>query len=243
MSPEVRSFIEENVPEGLADKVGGLVRPVVTARSSRCADDRIAIGASKFGGQPDLPARFEWPMIGTVPLWFIAQVRLADLKPLDAGLELPRTGLLSFFYHDDQGTAGTGARVYFFPDRRLRRTAIVPDARYGGQEFHDRLLYPRSLRFAQGHCLPAEPSQYRLTARQQERWDWTELLNFKEMFHARFSSGTHYLFGQPAHLKPPRGHLQLASFGEVSDRYHYFVPSAHLNRFDFTRVRVIYQCS
>lgn len=245
MHRAVRLFIDENVPDGLADKVAALVRPCVTAGTERCADDTIPVGGSKFGGRPDVPARFEWPRYADdAPCWFVAQVRLADLRPFDTGLRLPRVGrLLSFFYHDHRGTAGRGSRVFAFPLRRLRRADIVPDPQYGGQAFHDRHFYPRSLHFSQGYCLPADPGRYRLTAAERGRWDWPDLLAFKESFHARFARGRHQVFGQPPYSTPPRGYQLLARFGEVSDSYHYFVPSGRAEALDFTRLRVTYDCS
>src|SRR5262249_8825054 len=136
-----------------------------------------------------------------------------------------------------------GSRMFVFPRGQLHRIEIVPDRRYGGQEFHDRHFYPRSLRFSQGFSLPAEPEQYRLTARQRQRWNWEDLLYFKDMFHARFAQGSHQFFGQPPYLKPPRSYQLVANIGEVYDRYYFFVPSGRVELLDFARLRVVYQCS
>lgn len=243
MRDEVRRFIEEGVPAGLADKVAALVRPCVACRTVRRDETAIPVGQSKFGGRPDVPRGFSWPARRGEPCWFIAQFRFADLAPFETGFRLPRSGLLSFFYHDHQGTAGRGSRVYAFPDKSLVRRDVVPDERYGGQDFHDRHLYSRSFQFSQGYCLPAEPSQYGLTARERARWPWEELLNFKELFHARWCQGAHLLFGQPAHSKPPRGYTLLASFGEVEDRYLFFAAGPRVADFDFERLRVVYECT
>jgi len=53
----------------------------------------VPIGASKFGGLPDVPSTFEWPIYGR-PLSFFCQLNLADLH-LDIGL--PTAGMLYFF--------------------------------------------------------------------------------------------------------------------------------------------------
>jgi hypothetical protein len=238
-----RLFIEEHVPDRLAQKLARGVRPCVTASSARCSDDKIPVGGSKFCGQPDVPDGFEWPTHGGEPCWFIAQFRMADVAGLDTGYQLPRTGLLSFFYHDHQGTAGPGSHVFYFPETPLQRIAVVPDERYGGPEFHERHLFPRALTLAQGYSLPADPDDFGLTEKQLEDWDWEEAFEFGELFRARYTSGRHQMFGHHVRIKPPRGYSLLACFGEVEDRYHYFVPKSAVEKCEFQRVQVVYECS
>jgi Domain of unknown function (DUF1963) len=243
---DVRSFIEESVPDGFADKVASLVRPCVTAQSQRCDDGTIPVGGSKFGGRPDVPRGFEWPMAGDNPCWFVAQVQLADLRPFDTGFRLPRTGLLSFFYHDDGGTAGRKSRVFFFSGGRLRRIDLVPDQRYGGHEFLDEHFPSRSFRFTQGYCLPADPSQFKLTARERVQWVRSDVFDFKAAFNERFASGDHQYFGQPTYWSdgtPPRGYQLVACIGLVNDQYYYFVPEGSVEKLDFSKLRVVYECS
>ena len=64
-------------------------------------------GGTRFGGQPDVPPGFVWPVFTgtddsgepeTRPLSFLAQFDCAGLAPYDSGHLLPGTGLLSFFY-------------------------------------------------------------------------------------------------------------------------------------------------
>lgn len=61
------------------------------------ARSAIALGASRLGGAPDVPADFDWPMCGERPLSFLAQLDLADV----ASPELPPRGWLLFFYDAD----------------------------------------------------------------------------------------------------------------------------------------------
>lgn len=90
----------------------------------------LAVGASKFGGRPDVPKGFVWPVFETStweddqvkerPLAFLAQFDCAQLAPLDPEGLLPKEGVLSFFYElgsqrggfdpKDQGSA----QVYWF---------------------------------------------------------------------------------------------------------------------------------
>ncbi|MFN8537070.1 MAG: YwqG family protein [Thermomicrobiales bacterium] len=83
----------------------------------------LPLGASKFGGQPDLPAGFEWPytradlLLGgfsdlndlnsefeytargiRYPLAFVAQLNLAEFAHLDLAHQLPEEGILYFFF-------------------------------------------------------------------------------------------------------------------------------------------------
>ncbi len=243
MSDGWRSYIEANAPDGLAQKLARVVRPCVNASSNRCPDDQIPVGVSKLCGQPDVPKGFEWPYHDGEPCWFIAQFRMADVARLDTGYQLPRSGLLSFFYHDHQGTAGPGSRVFFFPGKSLHRITVVPDERYGGLEFHERHLFPRALTLSQGYSLPADPDDYGLTEKQLASWSWDEAFDLGESFRARFGSGRHRLFGHHRGIQPPRGSILLACFGEMEDRYHYFVPKSALEKCAFERVQVVYECS
>lgn len=91
-----------------------------------------AVGSSHFGGVPDVPDNFVWPIFETDtyddktikprPLSFIAQFNCQELAAYDRDGLLPQTGLLSFFYETnsqrwgfDPKDAGC-ARVYWFED-------------------------------------------------------------------------------------------------------------------------------
>lgn len=60
-------------------------------------------GASKFGGNPDLPQEFTWPVCTAPdgeprPLAFLVQIDCEQIFALDVDGLLPRTGRLYFFY-------------------------------------------------------------------------------------------------------------------------------------------------
>lgn len=98
-------------------------------------------GGTRFGGQPDVPPGFVWPVFTgtddsgepeTRPLSFLAQFVCAGLAPYDSGHLLPGTGLLSFFYETglqpwgfDPHDAGC-ARVFWFPDAAVLDKAPFP---------------------------------------------------------------------------------------------------------------------
>ena len=88
--------------------------------------DEIPVGASKFGGIPDLPEGFVWPRLADgAPLPFLCQFDLAELAPYDRDGLLPKEGLLSFFYdvnpmpdcwYDEEGWA-----VFYHVGQELKR--------------------------------------------------------------------------------------------------------------------------
>jgi len=64
-------------------------------------------GCSKFGGQPEVPADFQWPYYEgetfdgikkNRPLSFLAQLNCAEFAKYDTEQKLPQTGMLYFFY-------------------------------------------------------------------------------------------------------------------------------------------------
>ena len=101
------------------------------------------VGATKFGGKPDVPKGFEWCyyegedyMEGVVkprPLSFLAQFDLAEISRYDTEGLLPKTGLLSFFYECESARWGYDpkdkgcARVFFFEDTSGLEPAGFPD--------------------------------------------------------------------------------------------------------------------
>ena len=65
------------------------------------------LGATRFGGKPDVPSDFVWPtyegesydhVVKDRPLTFLAQFNCAELAQFDKEHLLPDHGLLSFFY-------------------------------------------------------------------------------------------------------------------------------------------------
>lgn len=70
----------------------------------------LDLGVSHFGGKPDVPEGFQWPIYQNMPLTFLAQLSCKELAPLDINHELPETGLLSFFYALDNECFGYDAR-------------------------------------------------------------------------------------------------------------------------------------
>ena len=59
---EAVALIEKHASPRLQAQLIEALRPAIALKPSRCNDDEISVGASKFGGAPDVPEGFEWPM-------------------------------------------------------------------------------------------------------------------------------------------------------------------------------------
>jgi uncharacterized protein YwqG len=90
----------------------------------------LPLGASKFGGCPDLPRGFQWyyfkgesPFTDEIkerPLSFLAQINCDEVKKYDLDNRLPSTGMLYFFYELESMAWGFdpqdkgSAKVYYY---------------------------------------------------------------------------------------------------------------------------------
>ena len=94
---EAESLIRQHAPARLQNPLIALLRPAIALHATRADDAQIPLGASKFGGAPDVPDGFEWPMWNGEPLGFLAQINLEEVAPFDVEGVLPKSGVLSFF--------------------------------------------------------------------------------------------------------------------------------------------------
>ncbi|MGQ0662682.1 MAG: DUF1963 domain-containing protein [Pseudomonadota bacterium] len=93
---DVETLLAERFSPQRVRQILALARPAIEILPTPLAGDPAPCG-SRFGGRPDLPAGVAWPMYGDVPLTFLAQFDLADLRSMPNAASLPQTGLLSFF--------------------------------------------------------------------------------------------------------------------------------------------------
>lgn len=127
-----RALLEAQGLGEFVPAVAPLTRPAV--RMTTAASDRVGVGASRIGGQPDLPADVAWPEFQGAPLSFIAQIALAEVPEGPARSLLPADGHLWFFYASDQSTWGFdskdagSARVLHRPDGTALAPTAPPDA-------------------------------------------------------------------------------------------------------------------
>ena len=71
---EAESLIRAHAPERLQDALIDFLRPAIALTATRFVDEAIPVGASKFGGAPDVPAGFVWPTWNEKPLGFLAHM-------------------------------------------------------------------------------------------------------------------------------------------------------------------------
>ena len=121
--------LREGKLDSLAPVICSVARPALKL-TTMPVEGEMSVGATKFGGKPDLDHGTDWPEFEGKLHTFIGQFRLEDLQETQAGRLLPRSGLLSFFVFDDPIETGQPAaegaegawRVIYTPDTsRLRR--------------------------------------------------------------------------------------------------------------------------
>ena len=96
-------------------------------------------GLTRFGGSPDVPDDFEWPvheddeLSESYPINFLAQFDCRELSQYDAEGVLPTNGLLSFFYDaegqpwEGKNEEGGSIRVFWFENADDLKPAEYPD--------------------------------------------------------------------------------------------------------------------
>ena len=80
-----------------AEQLAAVVRPTIVARVTPTDSESILLGASRFGGEPELPVGTVWPTNAGRALLHVAQLYLPDLAPFDVDGVLPGTGWLCFW--------------------------------------------------------------------------------------------------------------------------------------------------
>ncbi|MBI1279377.1 MAG: DUF1963 domain-containing protein [Anaerolineaceae bacterium] len=115
-------LIESNGMSQFRNDLLSLARNGISVTTQQVGDENeIPVGHTKMGGNPDLPKGFVWPKYKEFPLTFISQFRLSEVTPYDINRELPRTGMLYFFY-EASGVYG-GSRE----DQEARQVVFIDD--------------------------------------------------------------------------------------------------------------------
>jgi uncharacterized protein YwqG len=131
--PDWRSLLEANDLSRYAPALEKLARPAVEIDTHAAAAAALAVGASRIGGAPDLPASFRWPRYAGKPLAFVAQIDLGEVARVMPDGPLPRQGHLWFFYAADQTHWGFDPKdagssvVHYEADAPLVRRALPDD--------------------------------------------------------------------------------------------------------------------
>ena len=125
---ELKRRLTEAGLAAYADTLTQLARPCYRLVRTLTPEEQISIGASKFGGSPDVPADFTWPQVSNTKkpeqMVFVTQLRLSDL-PGPQLEPVPTDGLLSFFAHWSEG------RVFYFPEGTPLKRIEGPHAPVG----------------------------------------------------------------------------------------------------------------
>jgi len=191
-----------------ARKLGTLALPAVRLSSRRVAQESdVPIGASRLGGRPDLKPGFSWPSWKDRPLSFVGQVNLADVARYPFCSRLPPSGLLSFFYDQDQQTWGFDPKdrgswlVHFEPDPSLLERCAPPEGASSPSAFPASTLEPSEVQ-----TLPAVDSQLvsDLGLRPEELDAYSQVLD--QAAEQRPPGAAHQLLG---HSSPVQGDMQL----------------------------------
>ena len=107
---------EETVSQFI-DILKSLGRDAIEISFSHEENMSNTVGGSKYGGCPDVPVGFQWPMdANNRPLSLLLQIKCSDLTSYDKEKVLPTTGHLYFFYElsdQDLKDANDNVRVVY----------------------------------------------------------------------------------------------------------------------------------
>jgi hypothetical protein len=133
----VREMIRmSDIPAEVAAALQDSLRSSIRMHTTLANDENLALGATKIGGQPDLPPDTSYPEWRGAPLNFLAQIRLADIAAYDPDGELPHEGMLSFFLDytnwgkPERDAEGSLATVLYIPEgeplQRMAWPEVLP---------------------------------------------------------------------------------------------------------------------
>lgn len=199
------------------------------------------VGASRIGGDPDLPPGTKWPRASGKPLSFVAQVRLEDLAKVQKSA-LPKKGLLSFFVSEADGSYLEKAAVLLSDTKKLERTP-PPDGfeRMADGELLSRGYKARGLTFEVVKKVPAasHPSMKKV------KWADGERALYEKLFDASIEQRNQVLgYRDRAYDAEQKEStlllFQCASQGDMSwgdeDDLYFYVGDKALAAGDFSKV-------
>jgi uncharacterized protein YwqG len=98
MNPAKLEELVNNHPDASLHKEYflSLAKPSVTISITQDSPQRLQ---SKFGGQPEVPEDFQWPLHKSGYYVFIGQINFSEI--VDSPPNLPQSGMLSLFYAQD----------------------------------------------------------------------------------------------------------------------------------------------
>jgi uncharacterized protein YwqG len=171
---EAAEIIRKSELSTHADSIIEKLRPSILIRAKRVPLDELPLGASRMGGVPDLPQRFEWPRwIGSTVDWvpggssvrrikipeknlhFIAQLHLEELRSYSVCKDLPSEGMLYFFYDLDVQPWGYGSEDWLGSRVIFTETSDTPLIRTANAAHDPRFdTFPCKLSFTEEWTIP-----------------------------------------------------------------------------------------
>lgn len=91
---QVYQFLQQSALQTYAGELAELIEPSIRIKTYT----DTSLSHSHFGGLPNVPADFEYPMYGATPLTYLGQIHLDELPEVNSLIDLPRIGILYFFY-------------------------------------------------------------------------------------------------------------------------------------------------
>lgn len=195
---EILKHLRDSPVSDLTDRVETMLKPSIRLLTRAVGADALALGASRIGGLPDVPAEFEWPCVERLPLAFIAQVQLNDVSGFEPQDVLPSSGWLLFFYEAKEEPWGFDPahcskwKVLYFDQEvgkleRASRPALPEesDFRLCAVEFEAELTVPCPGVLSADGVVPAFSKQWdQYYDLYQETWDAEDKLRHRLLGHA-----------------------------------------------------------
>jgi uncharacterized protein (TIGR02996 family) len=235
----------------LTEPVLRLARPAL--RLKKAGKGKIAVGASKIGGLPDLPPDCSWPPGGDCHAiynddtggtdrlaGFLAQINFAEIAHTQAARELPKTGLLSFFCFQDienDNPDAIGAKAIFFPEPAglVRQRPPKELTEGNGVIPSSRLTFEETLDLPEPYDGPwSKELQPKLKADYHAVFDDLRTLNFENVLgYGRATSG-----GDPTPSKQSRHLIVLENAAEC--RLHIQISQKDLAAQNFAAIQLVW---
>ncbi|SHE50876.1 Uncharacterized protein YwqG [Seinonella peptonophila] len=216
----------------------------------------LPIGASKIGGNPDLPPHFQFPTYADgKQQTFLAQYRLADLTAFSTAQVLPPSGMLYFFHLEEP--YDNHDRLLSWQSEWAAWSVIYWDGDESTlQPYHpESFIYPQAqIHFELGWSGDIEALIGKLFPRESDVDPINKLYELEEQL--ALSNLTHQLLGSPIAQQPwyqvenPEQKtllLQLDSDRQIEmiwgdcGTVYFFISPEDLKKRDFTKIDYEYQ--
>ena len=138
--------LDESMIQTIMQEMQRLRKDCIELKIPFSKDKDLPVGGSKYGGCPDVPDGFEWPLDDAGrPLSLLLQFDCAELSKYDTESLLPKTGHLYFFYElsemNWEGTENSVRVIYFDEDAGPLHRCDFPDSLEAGYRLKESPLH------------------------------------------------------------------------------------------------------